>query len=185
MTAMAASTSHGYLPLDAAERQIRLLNVWRSPEDPSQVHGALEIASFTDASLHQLPRYCALSWYWGMPGRTKPLILNGSVVQVRETLYSGMLAFTEHIKTDLVWIDAIYIDQSNEGEKSAQVVMMAEIYRNATRVIAWLGDGDANSDLAFRSVKYKTASQARIGKIPPASIQDQHHCLQLLFSRPY
>jgi len=38
-----------------------------------------------------------------------------------------------------LWIDAICIDQSSPDEVSAQVELMADIYRLAAGVIAWLG----------------------------------------------
>ena len=181
---MAATPYQGYRPLDVGERQIRLLKISRSPENESQVHGTLQTASLKDVSKHQLPQYCALSWYWGMPGRTKPLILDGTVLQIRENLYSSLLALTGHVENGLVWIDAICIDQYNEVEKSAQVTMMAEIYKNATRVIAWLGEDDADSNLAFESVKCRAEFQTQNTSLP-ASIQDEYHSFQMIFSRPY
>ena len=39
----------------------------------------------------------------------------------------------------IVWIDALSIDQSNDVEKGPQVALMSEIYRLASRVVAWLG----------------------------------------------
>jgi hypothetical protein len=49
----------------------------------------------------------------------------------------------QHRKTqpiDPLWIDAICINQSDDVEKSEQVVNMKEIYENACQVIVWLGD---------------------------------------------
>ncbi|KAJ8113854.1 hypothetical protein OPT61_g4122 [Boeremia exigua] len=37
------------------------------------------------------------------------------------------------------WIDAICINQADEGEKTKQVAMMGRIFENAQRVVAWLG----------------------------------------------
>ena len=48
-----------------------------------------------------------------------------------------------------LWIDAICIDQSHAEEKSHQVAMMLDIYRNADRVYAWLGEGTPESDYAI------------------------------------
>lgn len=38
------------------------------------------------------------------------------------------------------WVDAICIDQSNLDEKSKQVVIMANIYKRAAHVLAYVGD---------------------------------------------
>jgi hypothetical protein len=40
----------------------------------------------------------------------------------------------------LLWIDLICINQLNENEKSVQVVRMRETYKDACKVIVWLGD---------------------------------------------
>ena len=48
-----------------------------------------------------------------------------------------------------MWIDAICIDQSNLLERGEQVLLMRAIYRSASCVLIWLGEQDAESDLAF------------------------------------
>jgi len=50
-------------------------------------------------------------------------------------------------------VDAVCIDQSNLDEKSEQVQMMATIYRQAARVLCWIGEHDKRADLAFDSVQ--------------------------------
>lgn len=50
----------------------------------------------------------------------------------------------------VLWVDAICIDQSNAAEKSPQVAMMGDIYRSASRVVAWLGPSDDTSHRAMR-----------------------------------
>jgi len=42
----------------------------------------------------------------------------------------------------LIWIDGIYIDQSNMAEKSAQVALIGKIYQRATGVITYTGPED-------------------------------------------
>lgn len=42
----------------------------------------------------------------------------------------------------VLWVDALCIDQGNDGEKAVQVGMMGEIYRDARRVRAWIGKRD-------------------------------------------
>jgi Heterokaryon incompatibility protein (HET) len=181
---MAASSYDGYQPLDAAERQIRLVKIWWSSENHLRLHGALQTASLKDDRKSQPAQYYALSWYWGMPGRNKQLVLDGSLLQIRENLYYSMLALTRHIGDALIWIDAICIDQHNEVEKSTQVTMMAEIHQNARAVIAWLGEGDADFDLAFESSKYRNRSRIQVGDLA-FSLQDQYQSFRTIFSRPY
>jgi hypothetical protein len=40
------------------------------------------------------------------------------------------------------WIDALCIDQKNEGERNHQVGQMSRIYTRAKRVVVWLGRED-------------------------------------------
>jgi hypothetical protein len=38
-----------------------------------------------------------------------------------------------------LWIDQLCIDQDNNVEKGPQIQLMGDIYRNAERVVIWLG----------------------------------------------
>jgi len=55
-----------------------------------------------------------------------------------EPVAVGLLSVGPAAQTPL-WIDAICIDQSSPDEVSAQVELMADIYRLAAGVVAWLG----------------------------------------------
>lgn len=54
---------------------------------------------------------------------------------------------------EVLWIDAICIDQNNVAERSAQVAQMARIFRQARRVVLWLGPEDDFSKPAFEVIK--------------------------------
>lgn len=45
-------------------------------------------------------------------------------------------------RPDLLWVDAICIDQRRVMERNHQVPLMRDIYSQATRVLVWLGDHD-------------------------------------------
>jgi hypothetical protein len=53
----------------------------------------------------------------------------------------------------VVWIDAICIDQGSIDERSKQVLRMGEIFRQADRVLIWLGDEANQSDPAMDFVQ--------------------------------
>ena len=65
-----------------------------------------------------------------------------------------------HIMTvGLIWIDAICINQNSLEERSAQVRMMDRIYRQAQKVIIWLGPSDSMTKPALNAIhKFSTAS---------------------------
>lgn len=50
---------------------------------------------------------------------------------------------------ELIWIDAICINQQDNEEKAHQVRCMGDIYIRATRVVVWLGPAADDSDVAL------------------------------------
>ncbi|RYP63766.1 hypothetical protein DL771_009127 [Monosporascus sp. 5C6A] len=64
---------------------------------------------------------------------------------------------------EVMWIDAICINQSNVAERNAQVAQMSRIYRQARRVVVWLGPEDDFFAPAFQLMK----QFPRSGDIPP------------------
>jgi len=54
-----------------------------------------------------------------------------------------------------VWIDAICINQSDDGEKAIQVDQMGEVYSLAEQVVVWLGNATRKSRVAFGFMQSK------------------------------
>ena len=52
-----------------------------------------------------------------------------------------------------LWADAICINQNDNVERGHQVAMMDKIYRNSTRVLAWLGGAADDSDYAMELIE--------------------------------
>jgi hypothetical protein len=48
-----------------------------------------------------------------------------------------------------IWVDAICINQDDEDEKMAQILLMKDIYSHAETVYIWLGLGSASTDRAI------------------------------------
>jgi hypothetical protein len=61
----------------------------------------------------------------------------------------------EHSTAQLLWIDAVCIDQTNIAERNAQVAMMAKIYGSGSGMIIWLGEDHESSDdyLAYQALR--------------------------------
>src|SRR6201999_2476979 len=60
------------------------------------------------------------------------------------TLQFNLWAFFQHAMGLLdpgncLWVDYLCINQPNVAEKNHQVALMGQIYREASRVIVWLG----------------------------------------------
>lgn len=128
----------GYRALSTVSKEIRLLDI-----------GPDLVCSLRHADLDDKPSYFALSYYWGARGEELPITVNGEQVRLRKTLHRFFEVLQKRFSNLTVWVDVICINQRDRVEQSHQVSMMGDIYRQASSVYAWLGDGDADSDFAF------------------------------------
>lgn len=100
------------------------------------VHGRLERVDLADR-----PKYETLSYTWAHSGSGKVIRLNGSCeLEITDHLYSALCRLRKRWKSRTIWIDAICINQENHAEKSRQVSIMGDIYRQGQSVNVWLGD---------------------------------------------
>ena len=83
---------------------------------------------------------------------------------VRLQCHQGFINVTGNLKVALVrlryrdaprnlWIDTICINQDDLKERSAQVQLMGEIYKRASRVLIWLGEEDSGTAAAYDTMK--------------------------------
>ncbi|KAF2660972.1 HET-domain-containing protein, partial [Lophiostoma macrostomum CBS 122681] len=120
-----------YEPLPKGSIRLLSLHPRCEPDDPIQC--SLKIHQFDDSSLLS---YVALSYVWGPTLPAFEIVVGGRNISVRKNLYDFLLQKTGN---ELLWIDALCIDQQNDQERNHQVERMGEIYKRADRVIAWLG----------------------------------------------
>jgi hypothetical protein len=80
-----------------------------------------------------------VSYVWGDPKTTKLAIINTRCVTITKNLYDVLRHIRSKTDTVITWADAICIDQSDNREKSSQVALMTEIYRQCSKVLIWLG----------------------------------------------
>ncbi|KAF2801864.1 HET-domain-containing protein [Mytilinidion resinicola] len=122
------------------ETQVRMLEIHRA-----QIGGCeYTIRNFNVDDLESL-HYKALSYAWGQPSHNPHTIeVSGNPFYVSRTLWKflSVSANKNHHFYGLIFIDAICINQSRSKEKSQQVKLMGNIYRNADSVIVWLGCQD-------------------------------------------
>ncbi|KAL3427255.1 Heterokaryon incompatibility protein 6, OR allele 6 [Phlyctema vagabunda] len=92
-------------------------------------------------SLRDHPDYEAISYCWGPSHVVDRVVCNNKTyLPLNQSLSSALKHFRHLEKPRLLWADAICIDQSNADEKSKQVNMMRDVYRQARRVLVWLGE---------------------------------------------
>ncbi|KAK6071048.1 heterokaryon incompatibility protein [Seiridium cupressi] len=125
-----------YAPLVSSQSQIRTI-ILHSGQFNEDVQCSFHIVSL-DGNLE----YEALSYIWGDPTVTQPVIVDGNEMQVTTNLKAALRHLRSDQKPRTLWVDAICINQQDDREKSAQVPMMGKIFQQATSVLAWFGHGD-------------------------------------------
>ena len=103
------------------------------------------------------PSYIALSYVWGDPNNSHPVIINGQDFSVTQNLYKALLHIyklssifeqglgqqSESDQVDLfLWIDALCINQGDIDERSKQISRMTVIFASAFTVLVWLGTSE-------------------------------------------
>lgn len=148
-----------------SKSSIRLLQILSKPEEP--INCSLKVI---DLDHDDRPLYDCLSYTWGDPlyeelfvedkkknmdnERKFPIDFDGETICVTANLNEALKQLsmkgeilstsddTEAGEEGFMWIDAICINQEDMKERSAQVGMMTRIYREAEKVIVWLGPDD-------------------------------------------
>ncbi|KAH6615369.1 hypothetical protein C7974DRAFT_64864 [Boeremia exigua] len=87
--------------------------------------------------------FTAISYVWGpRPSRLSPFLLevNGTTISITESLWTCLHCLRRGACQDLLWADAVCIDQNDAVEKSIQVRRMGTLYSRAKKVIIWMGN---------------------------------------------
>jgi len=188
------SVPYRYTPLTAG-KFIRILELL-----PGKNGDDIEVQLLNKPLTKEL-QYTALSYEWGIPIDTKPVIegefkvwasitffshvrCGGKLIKVMRNLYDVLKHLRREDTARRLWIDGICIDQNNNKEKGSQVSMMREIYAFATEVILWMGHEEENTADAMRLVPelagvWKSISSGKLGswKLEPAEVREHEHLL--------
>jgi hypothetical protein len=124
--------------------EIRLIEFHGSPDDDN-IRCSLVVRRLDDSLV-----YNALSYCWGDQNSKRAITCNGSHLEVGHNLYMAMRQIRRDNRTELLWADALCINQADNAEKATQVKMMRNIYQRAKLVIAWLGEEGNMDYLAFQ-----------------------------------
>ncbi len=139
-----------YKYTDVSKGGFRLLKL--SPGSTGPLCGSLIKLDPSYASESNQTPFEALSYIWGSD-------LVTSAIEVHVGDHICQLPITPTLETALkhlrsphndrtLWVDQICINQANAIEKGAQVVRMGQIFRDAERVVVWLGEEDSNTSKA-------------------------------------
>ena len=140
------------------ERSIRLLVL----KPASSSHDRLQ-CELREVLLSDEPRYEAISYCWGEPVFPEELDLPTGSLKITKNLSLALRRFRLNDRVRHVWTDAVCINQDDNVERSKQVTLMGAIYRNAQRVLVWLGPGDELTSSVIRTLKQLAAQPDRYG----------------------
>lgn len=122
---------HIYPPLHQSFDSLRILRL---------LPGTRGLSCRTETTtFREQPRYRALSYEWGSADRTLPIVINDVETRVGRNLWVALYYLRDSREDQVLWVDAICINQHDLAEKAIVVPRMNLIYRRASGVIVWLG----------------------------------------------
>jgi hypothetical protein len=98
-----------------------------------------ELVTFSMAERAALPEYVAVSYRWGTEDEVLPIEINGHTFTVRRNMLLFLMQMVLETSRKWFFVDAICINQNDAAEKASQVNMMRAVYKNAERVLVWIG----------------------------------------------
>jgi galactokinase len=137
--------SYRYKPLKDGRRDIRLVSI-----EPGEQNHDLKCSIRTHKSLRPV-KYQALSYTWSDSAVKVKISLNGKRFMVTQNLESALRNLRcpglREIRSQLpTWIDAICTNQNDTDERDEQVRRMKSIYKEAQRVVVYLGAYNESCD---------------------------------------
>jgi hypothetical protein len=119
--------------------------------DPGVI-GSKITGSIQEFNLLDPPVYNALSYVWGQEPAIHRVFLNNEATFIRPNLFHALQRIRQRTGHLRIWVDSLCINQFDDLERSAQVRLMATIYRKASSVLIWLGEEDSTSTFAMEFV---------------------------------
>lgn len=120
-----------YSPLKQSVDSLRIL---RLLPGSGELTCRIETTTFRER-----PRYRALSYEWGTNSRTLPIVINNMQTRIGRNLWQALYYLRHPQDEQLLWVDAICINQHDLAEKARLVPQMSLNFRRAAEVIVWLG----------------------------------------------
>lgn len=163
-----------YPPLPRENDNIRLLRLL--PNNNKTAIIKCQLLKYTlEPDSHQ---YDALSYVWGNPNETLPILIDEYVLYITANLHAALLLLRNHSLERIIWIDAVCINQANEKEKEHQIQFMGRIYGQANRVIVWLGKAEDDSNQALETIRSVAEDESK-------NVLDNSEAVLALFQRPW
>ncbi|KAK3114511.1 hypothetical protein LTR53_007115 [Teratosphaeriaceae sp. CCFEE 6253] len=135
------------LPPSSQGRFIRLVEVLSDLSETGRLQCLLHEVAFDES----IVKYETLSYSWGTAAEKRTIACNGQTLEITGTLHYALLTLKHPDTSRLIWIDQICINQHDNKEKTGQVAMMRDIYARSSLTIAWLGEANAETNVALKA----------------------------------
>ncbi|KAK5655538.1 hypothetical protein OQA88_5469 [Cercophora sp. LCS_1] len=117
---------------------IRLLLLAPAGARQDDLRGTLLHTTLSECITDLLESYTALSYCWGDPRLSCRIHLDGHLLGITSSLDMALRDMRHTTRTHRIWVDALCIEQCNQGEKNRQVALMGRIYSTASHTIIHL-----------------------------------------------
>jgi hypothetical protein len=150
-----------YPNLDSPQKQTRLLHLHPGkPEDDVTCHFSILALNDFEA------QYEALSYVWGAAPAERIAYVDGTPISITDNLWQALVVLRYLNRDRILWIDALCINQSDNHERSHQVLQMKQIYSQASSVEIWLGESNEYIEIAFGLITALATGLTAEGDIP-------------------
>ncbi|KAI1146616.1 heterokaryon incompatibility protein-domain-containing protein [Nemania diffusa] len=149
------------LALPSSRPSIRLLHLHLAQDgDDSPLVGELSVVN-----IQNRPKFTTLSYAWG-PAASHSLKLtiapDNAELDITPNCYKALKQIRKLFGAVTIWVDAICINQANEGEKATQIALMQDIYALGYICYVWLGEGDETSKPAMEHLQFRARCRGRL-----------------------
>jgi hypothetical protein len=155
--------SYAYEKL-AAEDSIRIIVLHPGDEFDALQCNILTASrsELTHSAYDHVSNYEAVSYTWGNHEFTEVLVCDGnSILKITPSVDLMLRRLRKTSRSRDLWVDAISLNQADNDEKSQQVPLMTEIYRQASKVIIWLGDDERGVTETFALLRHVSCMEVQ------------------------
>jgi hypothetical protein len=166
---------YNYDPIPT-ENTIRILTLHAGePSDP--LRGELKFADLALKSPYEAISYC-----WGDSIERDDMLINEKSLPLTKSLSLALRRFRNNNEPREIWVDQACINQKDVAERSAQVMFMNQIYKNATCVLVWLGEDTRGlANMGFQLIETLNDTLSQLDK--DENLTDIHHQVVEMFPR--
>lgn len=161
-----AARVYQHQPL-VSDTSIRVLDLLPSRDRDALIQCRIRQVTLGSSKINA--KYEALSYVWGARQGSIPIACNGEEILVTPNCRDALVYLRRPLRIRTLWIDAICVDQQDTPaavqERTKQIPMMGEVYRQAKQVVVWLGACDLYTNKTFRYLKMLAVAEilSRIG----------------------